>query len=144
MRNRSYRFLAVAGLLLSAGVVLQAQSFVLRANIPFEFSAGNTVLPAGDYMLIRDISSGARDALAIVSGDHTTTYLFTVQIGGGAANKKSDSTLLFQRYGDRHFLSQVWVSGDNIGQKTLLSKTERELSKQAAVRRDTVTILARR
>jgi hypothetical protein len=41
----------------------------------------------------------------------------------------SATTLIFTRYGEHYFLSQIWVAGDNIGREITKSPAEVEIAK---------------
>ena len=55
MKNQVYRLVAILGIFVGFGVVsVQAQApSKVEVNIPFEFSAGKTTLPAGVYRIKR-------------------------------------------------------------------------------------------
>ncbi len=44
---------------------------------------------------------------------------------------KSESKLVFNRYGDRYFLSQVWTEGNSQGRQLLMSDREKEIAQTA-------------
>jgi hypothetical protein len=71
----------------------------LRANIPFDFTVGNTWMPAGEYT----ISSPTHDVLELQSGSHIASVV-SIQSG---AESNSGSELVFDRYDDQYFLHQV-------------------------------------
>jgi hypothetical protein len=83
----------------------------IKATIPFNFVVGNKELKAGDYVIE---SSLAKRALLFRSKDGDVQQIaFTVPI---ETNKTGNhERLLFHRYGDQYFLSQVWLSGDEDG-----------------------------
>jgi hypothetical protein len=39
----------------------------------------------------------------------------------------ASSALVFHRYGDRYFLSQIWVQGEELGRELPMTKPEKEL-----------------
>jgi len=117
---------AVVGLLtVGFAASVQAQSIGLRANIPFEFRVGNTVLPPGTYEVWR-----SSDALSISDKQGHTAYVMT----NGIQKKNKNSTeslLVFNVYGgDKYFLGEVRWSG--YPQARLLPKSKVELEVAAA------------
>ena len=117
---------AVVGLLtVGFAASVQAQSTGLRANIPFEFRVGNTVLPPGTYEVWR-----SSDALSISDKKGHTAYVMT----NGIQKKNKNSTeslLVFNVYGgDKYFLGEVRWSG--YPQARLLPKSKVELEVAAA------------
>ena len=100
----------------------------ISARIPFEFIVGDRTLAAADY---RIDAVGA--ALAICSADSKNNV---VRLANVMTQKESKSTrLVFHRYGNTYFLSEVWEVGDRIGRRLVESRQERamrsELSQMA-------------
>jgi hypothetical protein len=111
----------------------QNQSAV-KANVPFEFIVGDKVLPAGDYS-VSAIGIG-HDALAIQginANDNAVRLVNTV-----TRSAKKSTKLVFHRYGNTFFLSEVWTAGEGQGRQLLKSRQEcaieRELSRIAGNR----------
>ena len=110
MKIQVLRNIAILGLffvLAIASVQAQTPSRV-EVNIPFDFSAGKSTLKAGAYSVKRT----AGNALAIRSADGKTTALLNAPLTIGARNSKAGERLVFNKYGDQYFLSQVWMSVD--------------------------------
>jgi hypothetical protein len=89
--------LAIASVASCTGAI--AQQPALRANIPFDFTVGNTWMPAGEYT----ITSPTHDVLALKSATHIASVV-SIQSG---AESNSGSELVFDRYDDQYFLHQV-------------------------------------
>jgi hypothetical protein len=79
---------------------LQTLSMIVSGIVPFDFYVGNKKLPAGTYVVSSIINDGAAQVL-----DKALTI--------PDANCNSDSTgeLVFNVYGEEHFLSEVQWSG---------------------------------
>ena len=110
----------------------------VKANVPFEFIVGDKTLPAGEYV-IRAASIGS-DALAI-QGTESNHKAFRLANTTRRADKSA--ALVFRRYGESFFLSQIWLGGDRQGRQLLKSRQqraiERELSRIAGNRTITHT-----
>jgi hypothetical protein len=120
-------FLRITGMLalafLAATQTVRAQQ-PLIANVPFEFTAGDKMLPAGEYRVQK--SSDGSPALLIQRTDGSAvTY---VQSSGVELNpnQQAQSKLVFHRYGDRYFLSQVWRADTLRGRELPKSVQEKE------------------
>ena len=111
--------LAIAAL---AGVGLHAQSVDLRAAIPFDFYAGNKLIPAGDY---RVESAGAVVLLRDASTGNSVAALMTV--GTISRDKPGEARLNFGHYGAEYFLTSVWNPFTPEGRQVLLTARQREL-----------------
>lgn len=115
-------------------------SLPLTANIPFEFVVGNQTLPAGEYRIER-LLSGRPDVLLIRGKDsHALTAVMTMAVL--AKDWQAESKLIFNRYGDHYFLSQIWTQGDNSGRELYKTPRETELARKAVKRE--VAVLAHR
>src|SRR5258705_8609850 len=77
------------------------------ADIPFDFSVGNTTLKAGSYM-IEQLQSGI---LALSSSDDKE-HQFAMTFPGDSDKQNQESHLVFIRYGSEAFLKRVFLSGN--------------------------------
>jgi hypothetical protein len=93
-------------LLASFAVVgtVSAQDHTMKANIPFDFSVGNTWMPAGEYT----ISSPLREIVEVRSADLTRTA--EIVSSPSHNESRSGSKLVFDKYGDQYFLRHVLCS----------------------------------
>jgi hypothetical protein len=110
MKIQVVRNVAILGLffvLAIASVQAQTPSRV-EVNIPFDFCAGKSSLKAGVYSIKRM----GTNALAIRSADGKTTALLNAPLIVGARDSKAGERLVFNKYGDQYFLSQVWMTVD--------------------------------
>lgn len=107
--------------------VAQAQE-LLAVNIPFDFVAGNTQLPAGEYNVR---VSAQTHTIILISRRDSATSAFLVTNAAVSAEPQSESKLVFNRYGERYFLSQVWTEGNSQGRQLLKSAREKEMSQIA-------------
>ena len=105
---------------LSLGLLAQAQSNerTIKANIPFEFSVGNRIFPAGSYALVRvaPFLLELRDPEGRVLANVLTQ---SVQSQTAPAQPR----LLFDSEAGGHALTQVWQENEFIGQRLLPSKS---------------------
>jgi hypothetical protein len=127
MKTRTLAVFVVAAFLaVTAGYAQSTTTLV--GKIPFEFRVGNSVLPAGDYEVI---PSSTPRALLIRCFDAKAAVI-ALPNAAERLHAPKDSTLVFNRYGDTYFLSQVWHGGNNRGYALPKSKTERETAKNAS------------
>ena len=52
-----------------------------------------------------------------------------------ASEVQGESRLVFNRYGDQYFLSQVWMAGSDTGRDLFQSRNERNLAKESKLAR---------
>jgi hypothetical protein len=116
---------ALLGLgLLFATASAYAQTAALKANIPFNFVATGKSLPAGEYT-IQSLSTSER--VLVIRGPEKSAHM--VMANACESAKPSDKTkLVFHRYGDRYFLSQIWTAGNSSGAELPQSRREAEVA----------------
>lgn len=136
MNNSILRILAPICLSAALGPVCLMAQGPMHATIPFDFTIGSKSFAAGEYTVKQDV---ANSVVAIQSADHRSTMMTltnTVQ----ASKTPDKGKLVFNRYGDRYFLSQVWTPGTDVGRQLLTSPAEKELIAQT--RSKPVTLVA--
>jgi len=110
-------------LALAAATPAQALSQGLKVNIPFDFYAGNHYMPAGEY-LIETIASGT---IQLTNKDrHAVAALITFNVSNG--RRAHSAQVIFNKYGNDTFLSEMWWTGQRDGVKPMLTNRERELA----------------
>ena len=129
------RLIVSALLVAAAGMSLQAEEYHLRANIPFEFRAGETVMPAGQYV-IED--NGAWLVLREADGKRTCALLSFA----ADAHKNAATHVTFHRYGDTYFLNSIWNGSSGVGREVSPPHLERELARNRGGRPVVTAILA--
>jgi hypothetical protein len=96
----------------------------LEVNVPFAFENGTQHFAAGLYTIrmeephILVIRSRSQSGLTMTWFDQDLTPSKTTKV-------------VFQRYGDRYFLSEIWLTGDVTHTYIPPSKTEKELQEVA-------------
>ncbi len=132
MKKQSMTIMAVAMLFATLAVALvRAQDADnVAVTIPFDFAIGGKTLPAGGYYLRRSLE-GPRIVMQIRSkDDNQSFYLSTHPLQG--RDVQAESKLVFNRYGDQYFLSQVWIAGRTDGQELARTSRERVLQREIA------------
>jgi hypothetical protein len=130
MKNTCLSKLLGIGLLIAAAILpgygqTTGQTSGVAVDIPFDFVVAGITLPLGHYVL-----SPTSDRALRVQGADGTNYAFVLT--GGVSGRKSDGFghVVFNCYGDRRFLSQVWVAGKDLGRELLKSPSEKQLAKR--------------
>lgn len=104
-----------------------AQTIRMKADVPFEFIVNGSTLPAGEYTIQ---SFGAVDGKTLLVGNAGTHQNATVNAIGVESRKPAGKTkLVFHRYGNRYFLAQVWIAGNDRGHELPRSHREAEMAK---------------
>jgi len=127
------RFTVLSFLLMLAAVSLSAQSERTGAiNIPFSFTVGEKSLPAGEYSFERNRKDSDLVWLVQSRDGHVTALFTTTAVRATETQEKAK--LVFHKYGDQYFLSQIWTQGETAGRELLIQGFERQLAKDGIER----------
>src|SRR5882672_5099918 len=83
----------------------------IKATIPFDFIVGDKVMPAGEYTIERVQPSDGE--LILIRSDDNTSHIIVDANGAYTPNAPKDTELLFDRIGDKNFLRDMFLSGEN-------------------------------
>ncbi len=130
IRNLGKLFLALCLLTVGGGVVANAQidsGVTIRGDVPFTFIVGDTTLPAGKYD-IKVLDGDSLNVLELRSiNGHTSVVFDTENVETRGDQIVNKGELVFDKIGDKYFLSQVWVAGSASGGKLIKSRMEKRL-----------------
>jgi hypothetical protein len=120
----------LAGLILlfALAAPLQAGSILnheMAVTVPFEFAAGANVLAAGDYTVQVNPERGT---VVLVGEGQRPLMLLTIRKESRSAPQRGK--LVFQRYGNRLFLEEVWNQDNATGETLAPSAREKELARK--------------
>jgi hypothetical protein len=124
--------LLVVMMIIAASVSANAQTlqYRLTVNIPFDFSVAGEKLPAGKYWVKRAQQSDGDMVVQISSADgHSNVTKLTIPVS--AKEPVKNGVLIFNRYGNEYFLSEIWPAGGVTGRELHKSRAERELARKA-------------
>ena len=133
MKKQAITVIAMAMFFATLAVAsIQAQNAGnMSVTIPFDFTVSGKTLPAGDYYLRRTIE-GPRVVLQI-RGREKDQSVYLPQTHPVEGNEiQADSKLIFNKYADQYFLSQVWISGHSSGAELAKTSQERLLQREMA------------
>ena len=146
MKKQMTTLMAVAmfAMTLAVASVHAQNAGSISVTIPFEFAAAGKTLPAGDYYVRRSLD-GARVVMRIESKNCSLTVDLPTH-GVQSADIQNESKLVFNKYGEQFFLSQVWAAGRSTGEELNKTSRERGLQREMAGRvgkPETINIAAR-
>ena len=119
------RYAVLAMLLILGAIPAAAQSRGFRASVPFDFSIGRQVLPAGTYQFQRPLGQPSSDGevgmIAVRQVDglaYSAVVTSLAQAGKPSLSKNQpDTRLVFKKRAGQWQLFQVWIRGDARGQQ---------------------------
>jgi hypothetical protein len=144
MKKTSFVVLALTVLVALAVTAVYAQTFTIRANVPFDFMVGSKVMPAGEYTF--DTTMGHGVGRIWSESLHRSVAVLFQPTMLPAGSDRSTAVLVFHRYDKTYFLSEVrdgYVFAD-----CLIPTTDKELALEKTASLHTpdekVVVLARR
>lgn len=132
MKKQILRSFLISGVLaiLSVSSIQAQTSNRQTADIPFEFSVGDKAFPAGHYSVTRLNPHSDKAALVIKSEDgRLSKIVLTTPIEAGRTQESAK--LVFSRYDNQYFLTEVWTPADSTGLGLKKSRSERSLARHA-------------
>jgi hypothetical protein len=120
MKQQIFKLTAIFATFLGlavTGVQAQASSKV-EVNIPFEFSAGKTTLQPGVYTIKR--MSGNYLTLRSAGGE---AVILNAPLNLTSSDPESVERLVFNKYGEQYYLSQIWLTADTGRELVVRKKT---------------------
>ena len=131
MKNKVFSAVVTCCLLtlgLGATAYAQLPGTALRANIPFAFTLRGKTLPAGDYQIERLLTEpGVLVISNVARHEHEEAVFQTVAVSVRKAPKRGE--IIFHRYGDTYFLSEVLSGGERTGGALPQTRQERDLKR---------------
>jgi hypothetical protein len=120
----------IIGLALASAAVANGQSNDrVIAQVPFDFIGANKDLRAGEYD-VRVINQ-AGDVLLIRIADANAKMLtLTHESRRAKSGQALNARLVFHRYGNTYFLSQVWMEGESTGREMTKTRQERAIERE--------------
>jgi hypothetical protein len=100
-----------------------------RFQVPFQFLAGDTVLPAGDYTVKIDSAS---NRIELHSWNGSAGLLLTADAPHRDVAGSRTGKLVFHRYANALVLGEMWRHGSGYGHRLSASRMEREMAGKAA------------
>jgi hypothetical protein len=119
MKNLTAIALFVAAGIATAGSAL-AQDHKVTATVPFNFTVNGQTLPAGNYTLGSDIDS---PRMLTISDRQKGVVMTAITVPDSEAS--ADSKLVFHRYGNQYFLSEIRTANSSMTCHLVTSKQEK-------------------
>ncbi|MGH9872521.1 MAG: hypothetical protein ACRD9S_08650 [Pyrinomonadaceae bacterium] len=129
MKRQALKSFSIVSLLLMIiAVSVRAQSDRSKVtNISFNFIVGQKTLPAGAYTVEPNRRDSQTVWLVQSRDGHVKALFITMPLRASATQETGK--LVFHKYGDQYFLSEIWATGDKGGRELLMPRLERQLAK---------------
>jgi hypothetical protein len=121
---------SVLTLLVAGTARAQLPGSVIRAQIPFDFTVRGKTLPAGKYEIRRISDEPVGLLIRNISDKHDKVVFETEPLY--IRDMTSRGELVFHRYGDSYFLSEIVTAGENTGEELAPSHAERKMRRELA------------
>ncbi len=125
MKNQFRHLAMTIGLsaVLGSSLLVAQTGNKATADIPFGFQVKDKAMPAGAYSVNETPNRGVLQ----VRNEQTGASIM-VMAPVANAGKAEGSKLVFNRYGDRYFLSQIWFEGEGVGHGLGTGRLEKEIA----------------
>jgi len=133
----SIKSLATASLTTLLVAVSAFAELPLKATIPFDFTAYETRMQAGEYDVIFD-----RPGLVRLAREDRGATAIILTMAVQAKTTPTTGKLVFNKYGDSYFLSEIWSPGYDRGQLLPKSQRELEIAKNGSADRPSIVTAA--
>jgi hypothetical protein len=133
MKKKIFRAALTCGLLTvvaAATAYAQLPGTAVRATIPFDFSVRGKTLPAGDYEIRRITDQPGGLIISNLNDRHERILFETAPVEARKIANRAE--IIFERYGDSYFLSEVFAGGSQTGRELFPSREERMLKRESA------------
>jgi hypothetical protein len=116
---------------------MRSSQQLMKVNIPFAFGVEDHSLPPGEYLVLT-VTPERSIRIVTIDGKHST---IVNTLPNYASLPSENSRLVFHRYGNEYFLTQVWTAGQNVARNPLSSKKAME-SANNGERPESFTVVA--
>jgi len=139
--KKSILMIMSLAMLIAAGTISASAQITDRlvANIPFDFTVRDKILPAGKYF-IKPLDTYDEGAFEMQNAQGKKVSVFLGE-NATAATMPEKTELIFNRIGDRYFLSEIFEGGNNLGIELEKSHAEKRLEKTGLVSERQIFIL---
>jgi len=128
MKHLTAIALFIAATFITAGKAI-AQDYAVQATIPFNFTVNGSQLPAGNYTLGSDITSPR-----IVKISDRTQRVHVMVLSMPSADERGKvNQLVFHKYGNQYFLSEIRSRESGINVQLATSKQEKKARTETQV-----------
>jgi hypothetical protein len=121
-RNTSIILTTLAVAIVMGAPLIQAQSRLI-ADVPFAFNIGDRTMAAGHYEYV-----SVSEQVAQIRNLNSDVSQLLIKAQNVQARRMPGAMLVFNRYGEEYFLSQIWDGSSDIGIQLARSKREKEIS----------------
>lgn len=99
----------------------------LTVEIPFDFYVRNEKLNAGEY----EVQKNTEDVFVLRNVETGKKIILSARISAGKNGVEAEK-VVFNKYGDRYFLREVYMDRLSLGRDLGESKTEKKIRKESA------------
>jgi hypothetical protein len=125
--------LAVALIVAATAAPAAARGFeTITVDVPFDFTSGSTVFPAGKYTIKPITESGT---VVWIRSENGKAFGMLMCSSAHVLSPKDETSLVFKRYADHYFLSQIWTVGETTGIELPKSSMERRFQQATQERK---------
>jgi hypothetical protein len=104
---------------------ISAQERAVKAAIPFDFTVGDKLLPAGTYTI-------STESYGVIKIQNTATHAAMLNTATHDGNESKTAELVFHKYADQYFLNEILCPSSEMNLAVPASKAEKRARAQEA------------
>jgi len=108
---RVTKLLSIVLFTVSTITLAYGAAWEIKGKVPFQFTAGKTVLPAGDYEFIPDPTMGLV-RVSTPKGSAVVVQVVT-RLAAGIHTTAADAHAVFDKVGNTYTLSEIWLPDED-------------------------------
>lgn len=129
-KNVFWGLLAASAIVLGGASIARADDHMVTANVPFDFTVGDSRMPAGRYVIT---TMGANAAVVAIVGADARHSMYISTIPRAAKDQTAPPQLVFEKIDNRYVLIQITLEGSD-GHRTVVAPASAKREMVAAVR----------
>jgi hypothetical protein len=122
---RATFFAIIAVISRSPVICAQELGESLKVNVPFAFEDGSQYFPPGLYSI-----QMVYQHTLLIRGASRSGFLLTIY--DDELQPSKSTKVVFEKYGDRYFVREVWIQGDTTHIHSVTSNAEKKLTSEFA------------
>lgn len=127
MKRASWILAMTVTVISGAGMAQTAGGSRMVTQVPFEFVVGNKIVPAGEWS-VQSASIAGQELM--IRNYNAKIGMYSTISQNEMKERAASSALVFKRYGDQYFLSEIRLKGSTKTYRLPESKAEAELRAQ--------------
>lgn len=139
MKNQTTIVIFLTAVFVFNAVSVNAQTRrLIKAAIPFDFTIGDETFSEGEYSIAR--LNRQKPSILVLQGIKNNKRIIFLTQKKVAKNAFKNPRLVFSKFGDSYFLSEIWTIGTKNGRKLINKQLEKNSEQDTGLKTETVIL----